>query len=413
MIKTIVALFGLVFCLFCLWTAGQIGLSRLSSIYAANAGQLEAADTATRLTPSDPEAHLIRAALLKADNRFDEAIHEYEQAAALRARDYVLWLEVGLARDQAEDEGGAIEAFKEAVALAPDYAEPHWQLGNALLRSGRMDEAFQEMRRAAQSNQTLLPQLIDLAWNIYQADVSSVEQAVQPQNPPARLALARFAARHGKALEGARIFRTVENLSEEDRREFLKELLSAKQFKIAYEVWLTIPGRSASHSTSGFTDGGFEEQIDLEDQGFGWQIARNLASVRASLDRAEPHHGGSSLRLDLSGDPPPAAPLISQLILVEPGARYRLRFAARTEELVTGGLPLITITDSSGTDAQLLAHSDPLQPKTAPWQDYTLEFAAGQGTRAVLITLQRQSCTSSPCPVFGSLWLDDFSIEKL
>jgi tetratricopeptide (TPR) repeat protein len=288
-IKTIAALFGLVFCLFCLWTTGQIGLSRLSSTYAANTGQLEAADAATRLTPSDPEAHLIRAALLKADNRFGEAIHEYEQAAALRARDYVLWLEVGLARDQAEDEGGAIEAFKEAVALAPDYAEPRWQLGNALLRSGRMDEAFQEMRRAAQSNQTLLHQLIDLAWNIYQGDVSSVEQAIQPQNASARLALARFAARHGRALEGAGIFRTIENLSEEDRREFLKELLSAKQFNIAYEVWLAIPGRSTGHSTSGFTDGGFEEQINLEDQGFGWQIARNLASVRASLDRAQRH----------------------------------------------------------------------------------------------------------------------------
>jgi tetratricopeptide (TPR) repeat protein len=103
-IRTAVALLGVVFCLFCLWTAEHAGFSRLYSTYAAKAGQLDAADAAVLLTPSDPEAHLIRAALLKADSKLDEAIKEYEQAAALRPRDYVLWLELGLARDEAEDQ---------------------------------------------------------------------------------------------------------------------------------------------------------------------------------------------------------------------------------------------------------------------------------------------------------------------
>ncbi|MDT5062873.1 MAG: hypothetical protein QOH63_3332 [Acidobacteriota bacterium] len=412
-IRTVLALLGLVFCLFCLRLAGRAGFSRLDSTYAAEAGQLSAADAATLLTPSDPEAHLVRAALLKADNRLDEAIREYCRAAALRPRDYVLWLELGLALDEAEDQAGAINAFKEAVALAPDYAEPHWQLGNVLLRAGHADEAFSEMRRATQSNQAFLPQLIDLAWTIYSGDIASIKQAVQPEGSAARLALARFTARHGKASDAARIFRTIENVREEDLRAFLSELLAAREFRVAYEVWVEGQGSQDGASSSDFDDGGFEEQIKFDDPGFGWQIARNPQGVRLSLDNVQPHQGSSSLRIDFSGDSNPASTIISQTVLVEPNARYRLRFNVRAEELVTGGLPLIAILDANVKDSTQLAESDPLPPKTAPWQERSMDFATGKETQAVLVVLRRRSCESGPCPVFGSLWLDDFSLQKL
>jgi tetratricopeptide (TPR) repeat protein len=412
-IQAAVGLLGFIFCLFCLWTAARTGLSRLYSTYAADTGRIEGADAALELAPSDPEAHLIRAALLKADNRLYEAIREYEKAAALRPRDYVLWLELGLARDEAQDRAGAINAFQEAVELAPYYADPRWQLGNVLLRAGRMDEAFALMRRAAESSHALLPQLIDLAWNIYNGDVALVEQAVQPQTSADRLALARFAAKHGKAEDAARIFRTIKNVSEEDRRALLTGLVAAKEFKVAYEVWSSEPSRAKTHSDSGFTDGGFEEKINLDEPGFGWQIARNLQTVRASLDQAQPHSGSGSLRLDWSGDSSPTTQIISQTVLVEPNARYRLRFAVRTEELVTGGLPVVAILDASAKDSTQLAQSDPLPPKTAPWQEGIVEFATGKETRAVLVILRRQSCTGNPCPIFGRVWLDDFSLQKL
>ncbi|MDT4953786.1 MAG: hypothetical protein QOJ02_1924 [Acidobacteriota bacterium] len=411
--RTTLALLGLLFCLFCLWLAGRAGFSRLDSTYAAEAGQLSAADAATRLTPSDPEAHLVRAALLKADNRLDEATREYSRAAALRPRDYVLWLELGLALDEAEDQVGAINAFREAVALAPDYAEPHWQLGNVLLRAGQVDEAFSEMRRATQSNQAFLPQLIDLAWTIYSGDIASVKQAVQPEGSAARLALARFAARHGKASDAARIFRTIENVREEDLRAFLSELLAAREFRVAYEVWVEGQGSKDGASSSDFDDGGFEEQIKFDDPGFGWQIARNPQGVRLSLDNVQPHQGSSSLRIDFNGDSNPASTIVSQIVLVEPNARYRLRFYVRVEELVTGGLPLIAILDASAKDSTQLAESDPLAPKTAPWQERSVDFVTGRETQAVLVVLRRRSCESGPCPVFGSLWLDDFSLQKL
>jgi tetratricopeptide (TPR) repeat protein len=407
------AVAGVVGCVCCLWLAGRVGFSRLYSTYAANTGQLEGADAAIALTPSDPDSHLVRGTLLKGENRLDEAVAEFEQAAALRPLDYVTWLELGIARDQAEDQEGAINALSESVALAPDYAEPRWQLGNVLLRAGRVDEGFDEMRRAARSKSALLPQLIDLAWNIYRADVASVEQAIEPQTVPSRLALARFAARHGKAKDSARIFLAIENVSDEDRRAFIKELLAAKEYRVARDVWSRGREGMESDADSGLTDGGFEGQIRLDEPGFGWQIARNLQAVKLSIDRAEPSHGSSSLRVDWSGDSNPATSVITQIVPVEANARYRLHFASRSEELVTGGLPVVAVMDANARDTTQLAESVALSAKAAPWQEVSVEFMTGKETQAVLVVLRRESCGSNPCPIFGRLWLDDFSLRKL
>lgn len=410
MIRFMVAAIALCFMAGATFFAAHAGLSRLDSNSALTSGSLMAADRAIDLTPSDPDAHYSRAVALSFNGEDREAVREYEKAAALRPRDYFLWLSLGAARDGAGDEAGALSAFSEAVRLAPFYAQPHWQLGNVLLRAGQMDGAFSEMRRAAASNPSaLMPQLIDLAWTIYNGDIQSVEKVIQPQTAQAHVALAHFAAKHGKTSDAAKIFRSIENVSEEDRRAFLTELLAAKDFRAAYEVW----AKKDARNSSGFTDGGFEEQINLDESGFGWRVAREIQSLRVSIDNVQPHGGKNSLRVDWKGDANPSVPVIQQLILVEPGTRYRLRFSARTDQLVTGGLPLIVIADPSANDSNELAHSGQFKDRTSPWQDYAVEFTTGKETQAVIIALKRQSCSSNHCPIFGSLWLDDFSLEKL
>ncbi|HEY2942427.1 MAG TPA: tetratricopeptide repeat protein, partial [Vicinamibacteria bacterium] len=59
---------------------------------------------------------------------------------------------VGLERRKAGDLDGAIERFREAVRLAPDHPEAHYQLALALQARGALAEArthFEEARRLA------------------------------------------------------------------------------------------------------------------------------------------------------------------------------------------------------------------------------------------------------------------------
>jgi tetratricopeptide (TPR) repeat protein len=376
---------------------------------------LATADEAVRISPSDPDAHYARAIALIREGQVDEAVREFERAVTLRPRDYKLWLTLGTIREELGDETGAIIAYNKAIRRAPYYAQPRWQLGNLLLRTGRGDEAFMELRRAAESDPVLLPGLIDLAWGVTGGDPRAVEEFIQPQTTPWRLALARAFARRGKAAESVALFRAAGGVSVDERRAFINDLLTAKRFAEAYEVWFS--GRDANNSASNsgiaaITDGGFEGRINFDNPGFGWQLSRNLQTVRFSLDHIEPHAGSNSLRLDYNGDSNVTTPIVSQLVLVEPNARYRLRFAARAQEMVTGGPPVIVVTDASSNDARQLVQSAPLPSGTNNWQEYTIEFNTGEATHAVRINLQRDSCEGTPCPIFGRVWLDDFTLQK-
>lgn len=419
---------ALIFCLLAIWTTGRAGLSRLlaeSVVRSAvspsesQAARVATANQAVLLTPSDPVAHRARAAALMDAGVLEEAIREYERAVALRPSHYTLWVELGRARDQRDDQTGALEAFTEAARLAPYYAQPHWQLGNVLFRMGRREEAFAELRRAALSDLTMLPAAIDLAWASYAGDTRAIEEVFKPETPQWRLAFARYFAKHAKPVEALEQFRAAGPLPDYERRAFLMDLLGARQFAAAYEVWSSGAETKNNELRSGvaqITDGSFESGLKYDDPGFGWQLARGLEALRFSLDTAEPKEGAHSVRIDFNGEYNPALAIMTQLVLVEPKARYRLHFASRSQEMVTGGLPIITVSDASSTgggSAPSLAESRPLPQGTSGWQDQTMEFATGDETSAVIVSFVRQSCGSGPCPIFGRIWLDQFSIEKL
>lgn len=418
-----VAVIGLFVCGWLLWSAGRMGITHLLSNYALRAGLLIAADRAVEFSPSDPAARRARALVLSSEGEYAEAASELDRAVALRPRDYILWLELGQARDQAEEIEGAISALKEAARLAPYYARPRWQLGNALLRAERYDEAFVEMRRAVASNPALLPNLIDLAYGVYDGDVGAIEQAVQPQTPAASLWLARLCARNGKATEALRLFRVAGPIPDQERQALVTELLTAKQFPEAYEIWAS--GRrkdnraglhQGSHEGSNesrvaITDGSFEDEIETGAFGFGWQIWPAPQAISASLNAREPHTGSRSLLIEWNGELQPEIPVVSQLIMVEPKTRYLLRFWVRAEELVTGGPPLLTVSDPDGE--RLFGLSAPLSQSTSGWSQYSVEFETTEETRAALIAIRRQGCNDASCPIFGRIWFDDFMLNRL
>lgn len=390
--------------------AAAVGLSKGYSAEALTTGSREAAERAVGLTPSDPEARYARAVALSFAGDGPGALREYERAAALRPRDYFLWLAVGSAREQAGNMEGALAAYREGVRLAPHYAQPRWLLGNALFRAGRREEGFAEMRRAARSDPQLLPAFADLAWTSTGGDPAGVEQIVRPEDGAAHLALARLLFRKGRAAEAAGHLRSAGEVADEDRRSLLRELLSSKRYREAYQVWLG--GREAEGGGAGaLFDGGFEGGVGLDEAGFGWRVAHDAPGLVASLDGAERREGARSLLLEWRGNADPSLQAVSQLVPVEPGGRYRLNFSARTADVVTGGPPVVVVGDAAGGGR--LAESAPLGKGAGVWSDYSVEFATGAGVTAVVISLRRQSCSTGPCPMFGKVWLDAFGLRRL
>lgn len=394
------------------WLTARLKEPRSQSPSEVAAQLLDESDKAIGKTPNDPEAHSGRALVLLNTRGLIVALPEYERAVALRPNDYFLWLELGRARDMADDEEGAIAGLEQSAKLAPFYAQPRWQLGNVLFRAGRVEESYRELRRAALSDVTLLPNFIDLVWGATNGDPIAVERIVQPERSSWHNALAKIFIKRGKIAEALAQFRAAGGLAGKDRQALLEELLADKRYREAYEVWAFDSVESKREGGIALIiDGGFEGKLSRDNSGFGWQLARDVPTLRLSLDRANPHAGAQSLRVDFNGDSNASQPIITQLILVEPNMRYRLRFNARTEEIVTGGLPLISVSDASGKDSSVLASSTPLPQNSNGWQEYSVDFTTSKTTSAVLISLLRQNCRAAPCPAFGRMWLDDFVIQ--
>jgi hypothetical protein len=271
------------------------------------------------------------------------------------------------------------------------------------------------MRRASESNPSLYPAFADLVWGTYRGDARAVERVASPRNGAERFALARLFARKGSAEEGLALFRAAGEVDANERKTFLRELLNAKQFRAAYEVWAGVRGAGPVEAGAGvgrFTEPGFEGRVNTSEAGFGWRQEREFEGVALSLDAQSPHSGARALLVEWKGHANPGVNVISQLVLVEPGARYRLTFSARTENVKTGGPPFVVVSDARGSDARVLGQSKTLPQGTNNWQEYEVEFTSTSKTEAVLVSLQRQNCDTSPCPMFGRVWLDDFSLIK-
>jgi hypothetical protein len=414
-LRPLLAVVFMLLCAFGIAASWRMGVGRLLARYAAYATLREQADRAVKVSALDAETHSARAAVLYNLHDVPGALRELESAVKLRPGDYLLWLQLGRAREEAGDKEGAILALRESMRLAPYYSEPRWQYGNVLYRMGRFEEAFDELRRAADSNPSLLPVLIDLAWGTYKGDAKAVEKIISPRTDAVRMALARFFIKKEKTVEALALIRALGEMSAEDRKALVVELIKSRQFKAAYEVWAVgeVDNERRVNVAQGITDPGFEGRINLTQKGFGWQQERELEGVKLSLDTKEPEAGARSLLIEWNGQPNPPVSVITQTVLVEPNSRYRLRFYARTEKLVTAGLPVLDIADASSKESRVLAESKAFPQDAPAWQEFEVEFSTSDSTEAVIISLRRQNCDTNPCPVFGRVWLDDFSLRKL
>ena len=388
----------------------RFGFSRLLARYSVVTKTFPAATQAVKLTPNDAEAHRALAQAFRNIQMYREAADQFELAFSLRPADDYLWLELGLLRDELNDQAGALSAFDESVSRAPYYAHTKWQRANLRLRLGRYDEAFAELREAARSTKTLMPSLIDLAWGLSHEDAALTEQLAGIDSIDSHIAFARFLAGKGKGKQTREQFMLVlPYFSEDQKRELIRQLIAAHEYVEAFNIW---KGAGADSVTlPQVTDGGFEGPVSFGEVGFGWVITRELPKVSVSIDASEKDTGSKSLRIEFGGPSSASSPLVSQTLLVKPGMKYRINFAVKTKDIVSGGLPVLKVMDTS-TNLEL-ASSKTLPQNVSQWERQTIEFTSSSLCEAIVLKLIRNECQSQPCPIFGVLWLDSFSIEEL
>ncbi len=384
-------------------SAVSFGFSKILARYSVSSMSLVAANEAVRLGPSDAEAYQARARILSRMGFELDASKDIEIAVSLRPRHNSLWLESGNLREANGDAESALIAFDTAVRLSPYYGHSRWQRGNLLIRMGRYEEGFNDLREATTKNSQFLPGLIDLAWGISRGDPNRTEQLIGIRDDQARLTYVRFLARKGRGAEALQELQGLSTaISGVTREELITFLIQTKCYREAFVLWRgTSPNPT---NTRLIQNGSFEDDLNLDESGFGWRLLQHEL-ITFALDVNAAENGARSLRISFSGFKDRSA-VLSQLLPVEADQTYQISFAFKTQDLVTAGVPILQVVEADS--GQILGSSAPLQTVGGNWTKGELDFKTGPVPSPLMIRLVREDCNEPVCPIFGHLWIDSF-----
>ena len=367
--------------------------------------------------------------------RLREAIASFTRAAELSPEDFRVQIALG---ESFSRQGAAAEAeksFQRALAIAPNYYEPHWKYGNHLLRAGQNDAAFAEFKRALAIRPSELPLLFDYAWNTYNGDLPTILKVLSPTSE-AKPQLAATLVEKGKINDAMTLWRELMTASPRIARinahNFMSSLLAKQGYKEALEIWQAaakIPNPlpnlpevklkedaiiytvNTPDQGSLLNNGGFENDllVRVTPPFLAWKLTpTNGLQISRSTD--QPKSGKSSLRMSFDVPGNATFSVLEQAVAVKPSTSYRLRFAAKTEDLTSLSTPLVEVYDPADIK-RLRAALPPLPLKTNPWHEYSINFTTSIATEAVVLRVFRPACGEPPCPILGKIWLDDFRLE--
>jgi hypothetical protein len=135
----------------------------------------------------------------------------------------------------------------------------------------------------------------------------------------------------------------------------------------------------------------------------------SVAQAQAGIDPAGARDGNLSLRISFNA---PAALKfnITQLVAVEPATSYRLLYYVRANNLKSAAMPIVQVL---APDGKLLGESQAVEPGKSDWQQITVNFKTPPDADGITVRITRAACTmqGAMCPIFGTVWYDDFNLQ--
>lgn len=396
------------------WQIGNL-LADLTPVNAPNAKSVAA--LALSFAPSDPSVNSFAAsteANVFSPEKLEKSIAQYENAVRFAPYNFEWWIRLGRAYEQAEQTEKAGNAMLHAVSLAPNYTLPHWQLGNFYLRQGRDGEAFAELKKAADNNVVYREQVFSIAWDFYEKDTARLEQ-LAGNSSDARAGLAKFYAAKERPEDSLRVWESLTPEEKEKHTEIAKLIAQAfydKRFFRSSVKFISQLGIEPNARAETIENPGFESQLRAGEEEkiyFGWNV-RPGDKIRVDRDRNQRREGAYGLRVLFTGFANVELNNISQLIALSPASRYRLSFWVKTENLKSAGTPTFEVLNAN--DNRIISVSKAFPNDTNDWQQIQVDFAMPGDSEGAIMRLARVYCGEN-CLITGTIWLDDFKLEKL
>ncbi len=236
----------------------------------------------------------------------------------------------------------------------------------------------------------------------FSGDVHATLAALAPAARPAYL---EWLMRWGRLDDAWAVWQalTADSLPDESiRLKFVSFLISRKEVREAGAIWY------GANGSGPMTNGGFEQAVS--NTGFDWRWGRDPAGHWQLQQVFSQGRGrGTAARLTFYGQENVAFHHLYQIMPVTPGVAYRLRWWWRGQALTTDQGPFVEVY---GYDCRGFRVPGPMLTGDWGWQEETLTFTPPEDCRAVVVRLRRNKSRRFDSKIAGTLWVDDFSIER-
>jgi hypothetical protein len=186
-------------------------------------------------------------------------------------------------------------------------------------------------------------------------------------------------------------------------RRYVHFLVGHKRIRKAERIWQPHSG------SNGITNAGFEAEITR--LGFDWRLRKATKGLWEVQRVKTPVHAGShALEVSFAGRENVSFHHLYQIVPVEPLEHYHLSFAWRSWRITTDQGPFVEIY---GYGCKGIYYKSPMINGTNDWQTEIIEFSAPESCQAVIVRLRRKPSHRFDSKISGTLWLDDFRLEKI
>ena len=318
----------------------------------------------------------------------------------------ILFIDGWIRLAEAESEMGRKEKAKNILTFTIDHTKrvSRWKWPQMLLaRELGMDEVIYSNANSLLSCGILEQDTLQFLHTHLGGNASAVVSALDEEHLDEYL---DWLMNWSMTEESLTVWRTMTALSTPENETALRYanfLLHNKHITESSDIWQKYTG------IVGMMNPGFE--FELTSMGFDWCYWKDKDGIfevmRVNHDAWE---GDYALRVDFRGRENIAFYHVFQIITADPQAKYRLTYAWKSQGITTDQGPFIEIY---GYLKEGLYKAGPMITGTQGWREVSIEFEMPEGCQAAVVRLRRRPSSRFDSKIRGSLWLDDFRLEKI
>src|SRR5579863_2792028 len=324
----------------------------------------ESVARALEILPHNTGYLSLRALQLEYDGEDSAAL--LERAAAINPLSSAPRIRLGLTAETRGDMPAAERWLLEAARVDHQF-EPRWTLANFYFRQARDVEFWKWMRAALEVSYGDRARTFDLCWRLSQNAQEILERAIpdQPEVLGAYLTYVLGEHRNAAGPVAVRLAAMRDPAYTSMLEAACDALLDSGNAADAREVWRLL----ARPAPGGIVNGDFARPT--VNHGFDWRLLESVGVTQIHLDP-------SGHRIQLSGKQPEACALLRQIVAVEKGKQYDLRWETRTQ-----GIALLSGIEWSvaGRHAPVAAAED--------WQKGVVSFTASADLVPITLVYRR------------------------